>query len=188
MQSIKQLGEPSVGRASADRHSWRTRMNKCTGAEKYECVWNAICNSRVEMWAFKGCILGDRTEKIDWQSVMKGLKYQNQQVRLHFSHNMKRHLSSSCIKTTAKDAIESRKRHKRYFNSCNTEYFQIKYYPNYAKWNKSEKDHMISLICGIQRTKQINKQNRNRLIDTKNRLMIVRGEDVWEARWKRWRD
>ena len=30
---------------------------------------------------------------------------------------------------------------------------------------------MISLVCGIYKTKQMNRQNRNRFIDTKNKLI-----------------
>ena len=39
--------------------------------------------------------------------------------------------------------------------------------------NQSEKTSicMISLICGIYKTKKMNKQNRNRLIDIKNKLI-----------------
>ena len=46
--------------------------------------------------------------------------------------------------------------------------------------SQSEKDkyHMISFICGIEWTKQTNKQNRNRLIDRENKLTAVRGEGV----------
>ena len=35
---------------------------------------------------------------------------------------------------------------------------------------------MISLICGIQKTEQMNKQNRNRLIDTENKLVVNKEE------------
>ena len=41
-----------------------------------------------------------------------------------------------------------------------------------------QKYHMISLICGIERTIQMNKQNRNRLIDTENRLTVARREGI----------
>ena len=39
---------------------------------------------------------------------------------------------------------------------------------------------MTSLIWGIEKTKQMNryKQNRNRLTDTENKLMVARGEGV----------
>ena len=55
----------------------------------------------------------------------------------------------------------------------------------YAKLSKSEKDKhcMISLIYGIWKTKQMNKQqNRNRVIDTENKQVVARGEGVedWE--------
>ena len=45
-----------------------------------------------------------------------------------------------------------------------------------AKWNKSEKDkyHMISLIGGYK-NKWTNKYNKNTLLDTENRLVIVSG-------------
>ena len=37
---------------------------------------------------------------------------------------------------------------------------------------KKDKCHVISLICGINKAEQ----NRNRLINTENKLMIARGE------------
>ena len=40
---------------------------------------------------------------------------------------------------------------------------------------KKDKYHMISLICKIQKNK-INKQNRNRLIGTENKLIVARWE------------
>ena len=44
--------------------------------------------------------------------------------------------------------------------------------------SQSEKDkhHMISLTCGIRWTKLTKKQNRNRFIDTENKLTVVRGK------------
>ena len=44
--------------------------------------------------------------------------------------------------------------------------------------SKSEKDkyHLISLICGIKETKQINKQGNwetNRLLNTENKLVVA---------------
>ena len=44
--------------------------------------------------------------------------------------------------------------------------------------SQTEKDkyHMISLICKTSKTKQMNKQNRNRLIDTENKRVVARGE------------
>ena len=41
--------------------------------------------------------------------------------------------------------------------------------------NKSEKDKhlMVSRTCEINKTKQINKQNEMKLIDTENRLVVA---------------
>ena len=46
---------------------------------------------------------------------------------------------------------------------------------------------MISLICRIYKTKQMNKQNRNRLIDTENELLVARGKGDGRVRQNRWR-
>ena len=48
----------------------------------------------------------------------------------------------------------------------------------YAKWNKSEKlkSYVISLICGIWKTKQMNNHNRSRLTDIESKLAVARGE------------
>ena len=35
---------------------------------------------------------------------------------------------------------------------------------------------MISFRCRIYKTKQMNKQNRNRVINTENKQVIIRGE------------
>ena len=43
------------------------------------------------------------------------------------------------------------------------------------------KYNIISLICGIQKTKQMNKQNRIRLVNVKNNLVVARGEGVGEG-------
>ena len=51
----------------------------------------------------------------------------------------------------------------------------------FAKWNKpggEDKYHMISPISGTWSTKQTSKQNINRDIEIKNRLMVTRGEGV----------
>ena len=37
---------------------------------------------------------------------------------------------------------------------------------------------MISLTCGIQKTKQREKKKKKKLIDTENRLVVARGEEV----------
>lgn len=45
-----------------------------------------------------------------------------------------------------------------------------------SKISQTEKDSMISLICGIYKTKLLEtKQNRNRPIDTRNKLVVTRG-------------
>ena len=47
----------------------------------------------------------------------------------------------------------------------------------YSKRNKLEvkdKYFMILFICGIQKQKQMNKQNKNRLVDTENKLVVTR--------------
>ena len=36
---------------------------------------------------------------------------------------------------------------------------------------------MVSLVCGIQKIKQMNKQNRNRLTETENKMLVARGEE-----------
>ena len=49
----------------------------------------------------------------------------------------------------------------------------------YSEISQTEKDKycMISLICVILKTKQMNKQqNRNKVIDTENKQVITRGE------------
>ena len=46
---------------------------------------------------------------------------------------------------------------------------------------------MISLTCEILKNK-INKQNKNQLIDTENKVMVAGGEAVWGSAWKRTRD
>lgn len=43
------------------------------------------------------------------------------------------------------------------------------------------KHHMISLVCGSQITKQMNKQSRNRLMDAESKLMVSRREVGWET-------
>ena len=43
-----------------------------------------------------------------------------------------------------------------------------------AKWNKSEDKYMISLVCGYK-NKWTNKYNKNTLIDTENRLVVISG-------------
>ena len=50
--------------------------------------------------------------------------------------------------------------------------------PNEVSQLEKDKNHSISLMCKIQKQ---NKQNRKRLIDTENRLMVVRGEGVWRV-------
>lgn len=54
----------------------------------------------------------------------------------------------------------------------------------YVKWNKSEKGryHVNSLICGIEKTKQMNKQNRNRVVYTEDKQVVAIGEGVWEGK------
>ena len=58
----------------------------------------------------------------------------------------------------------------------------------HTKWNKSEKDkyHVISLICGNSYiTQWTYLQNKSRLIDMENRLMVARRrvlEDGWSGR------
>ena len=44
----------------------------------------------------------------------------------------------------------------------------------HTKWSKSDKDkyHMISLLCGILK-KML--QNRKRIIDVENKLMLIKG-------------
>ena len=62
---------------------------------------------------------------------------------------------------------------------------------HYAKWNKPVRErqalydfiYMWSLMNKIT-----NKQNKNRLIDTENRLITVRGEESCGAGWNTWRD
>lgn len=46
---------------------------------------------------------------------------------------------------------------------------------------EKDKHHMTLLICGIKRT-NTNKQNRNRLINTENSLLVARGERVLRAK------
>ena len=43
----------------------------------------------------------------------------------------------------------------------------------YTKWSQTEKDryHIISVVCGI-----LNLQNRNRLTDIENKLMVTKRE------------
>ena len=57
----------------------------------------------------------------------------------------------------------------------------------YAKWNKSDKQrnvpHDITYIWNLK--SQINKQNRNRLIDTENKLMVAKEKGVWGPWWKK---
>ena len=52
--------------------------------------------------------------------------------------------------------------------------------------SQTEKDkyHMISFTCGIQRTKEMKKQNRNRLIDAENKLMLAREIIGWVKKLK----
>ena len=50
----------------------------------------------------------------------------------------------------------------------------------YAKWNKSEKDkyHMISLICEIWKTSQMNKYNETKTdSQIENKQVVTRGEE-----------
>ena len=54
--------------------------------------------------------------------------------------------------------------------------------PNEVSQLEKDKNHSISLMCKIQKQ---NKQNRKRLIDTENRLMVVRGEGVWRVEVKK---
>ena len=42
---------------------------------------------------------------------------------------------------------------------------------------EKEKQRMFSLMCGIQKNKQTNKQSRNKLIDTEQELTVAK----WEA-------
>ena len=43
---------------------------------------------------------------------------------------------------------------------------------------QKDKYHMISFICGIEKTKQMNKQkSRKRPTDTENKVMVARGEE-----------
>ena len=53
--------------------------------------------------------------------------------------------------------------------------------------NKSEKDKhlMVSRTCEINKTKQINKQNEMKLIDTENRL-VVATVDMGLGAGKKW--
>ena len=44
---------------------------------------------------------------------------------------------------------------------------------------EEDKYNMISLTCGIYRTQEMNKHNRNRLTDAESRLMVHRWEWVW---------
>ena len=50
-----------------------------------------------------------------------------------------------------------------------------------SKISQIEKDKycMSSLICGILKKIKMNKQNKNKFIDTKKRLMVTRGEKGW---------
>lgn len=36
--------------------------------------------------------------------------------------------------------------------------------------------HVTSLLCGIKNTKEVNRPNRNKLIDAENKLMVTRWE------------
>lgn len=36
--------------------------------------------------------------------------------------------------------------------------------------------HVTSLLCGIENTKEVNRPNRNKLIDAENKLMVTRWE------------
>ena len=49
--------------------------------------------------------------------------------------------------------------------------------------SQTEKDkyHMILLICGVLEMIQMNLQNRNRLLDLENELMINRGKGLGEG-------
>ena len=42
---------------------------------------------------------------------------------------------------------------------------------------RERKYSMVSLVCGIQKIKQMNKQNRNRLTETENKMLVARGEE-----------
>ena len=44
------------------------------------------------------------------------------------------------------------------------------------KISQTDKYHMILLKCGILKTKQMNKENRNRLINAEEKLGVARGE------------
>ena len=47
----------------------------------------------------------------------------------------------------------------------------------YIVFDFTIKYYMISLMCEILKAKQLNKKNRNRFIDTENKLLVVRWED-----------
>ena len=48
-----------------------------------------------------------------------------------------------------------------------------------SKISQSEKDKyfIILFICFVKKTKQRNKQSKNRLIDTENKQMVARGKE-----------
>lgn len=55
----------------------------------------------------------------------------------------------------------------------------------YAKWNKSDRkgQKLYDLTHVEYKTKKepTNKQNKNRLIDTDNRMVVTRGEREWDG-------
>ena len=53
---------------------------------------------------------------------------------------------------------------------------------------EKEKYQMISLICGVLRTKQkLKEQNSSRLTESKNGLTVTKGKGTGEAEWE-WRE
>ena len=46
---------------------------------------------------------------------------------------------------------------------------------------QKDKYYMISLLCGIWKIVQMNLQNRNRLRDKENKLIVTKGEGVGEG-------
>ena len=58
-----------------------------------------------------------------------------------------------------------------------------------AKWNKSDRERQmpydLTYLCNLKRkTKEQTKWNS--LIQTENRLIVAKGEEDWEVKWKRW--
>ena len=64
-------------------------------------------------------------------------------------------------------------------------------YAKYAKWNKAEIDKscIISLICGIEETKQASKQNKTEKQTHRYRKQICgcQKADGWGGQQNRWR-